>query len=53
MINSKQFPFRFFSAYDVLDNLIKDYETNRMLCNNFEQFLKIFKSKNKNVVEGC
>ncbi|KAL4232139.1 hypothetical protein ACF0H5_009714 [Mactra antiquata] len=26
VINSKQFPFRFFSAYEVLDQLLKDYD---------------------------
>jgi telomerase protein component 1 len=30
VINSKQFPFRFFSAYEVLDELQKEYEINCM-----------------------
>ncbi|WAR22045.1 TEP1-like protein, partial [Mya arenaria] len=29
VINSKQFPFRFFSAYEVLEQLQKDYETSQ------------------------
>ena len=31
VIHSKQFPFRFFSAYEVLDQLEKDFDKNRML----------------------
>ena len=32
VIYSRQFPFRFFSAYQVLDELQRDYEKNRELC---------------------
>ena len=31
VIHSRQFPFRFFSAYEVLDGLEKDFDKNRKL----------------------